>query len=114
MPFNLEDLISKYRDSELTSPYIYYGLVIFLFCYWWKSTTLENPSGLPVIGRKWYELGNGKAKKRFRDDSLGLVRSCQEKVRSRPILNRCLPSNSRFLSTSMEMLSICILIPRTA
>jgi len=80
MPFNLEDAISKYRHFELDPSYVFYGLVIFAICYWWKSTSLKNPSGLPVIGRRWYELGNGKAKQRFLDDCLGLVRSCLEKV----------------------------------
>lgn len=80
MSFNLEETISKYQHFELNAPYIIYGLVIFALCYWWKSTELKNPSGLPIIGRRWYELGNGKASQRFRDDCLGTVRSCLKKV----------------------------------
>ncbi|KAF3028563.1 hypothetical protein E8E15_009557 [Penicillium rubens] len=79
MSFNLEETISKYQHFELNAPYIIYGLVIFALCYWWKSTELKNPSGLPIIGRRWYELGNGKASQRFRDDCLGTVRSCLKK-----------------------------------
>lgn len=80
MSFNLEDAISRYRHFQLNPSYVFYSLVIIVICYWWKSTSLKNPSRLPVIGRKWYELGNGKAKQRYLDDCLGLVRSCLEKV----------------------------------
>ncbi|CAG7995537.1 unnamed protein product [Penicillium nalgiovense] len=79
MSFNLEDAISKYHDFELNGSYIIYGLVVFALCYWSKSTELKNPSGLPIIGRRWYELGNGKASQRFRDDCLGIVRSSLKK-----------------------------------
>ncbi|KAJ6006796.1 hypothetical protein N7451_004740 [Penicillium sp. IBT 35674x] len=80
MFFNLKDQISKLQDFELSSPYIFYGVVICALCYWWKATELKNPSGLPVIGRRWYELGNGRARQRFRDDCLGIVRSCLKEV----------------------------------
>lgn len=89
MYFHLEDAISRYRDFEIRSPYIFYGVIIFVICYWWKYTKLNNPSGLPVIGRRWYEIGNGKARERFRDDCLGLVRSCFEKVSRLPGLVYC-------------------------
>jgi cytochrome P450 monooxygenase-1 len=94
MSFNLEDTISKYQHFELKGPHIIYGLVIFALCYWWKSTELKNPSGLPIIGRRWYELGNGKASQRFRDDCLGIVRSCLGKVSDIIILICCPLSNS--------------------
>ncbi|EED17308.1 cytochrome P450, putative [Talaromyces stipitatus ATCC 10500] len=78
MSFRLEVAISRCRNFEIGSFYVF-CCVVFLFCYWWKSTKLENPSGLPVIGRRWYEIGYGKASERFRHDCLGLVRSCLEK-----------------------------------
>lgn len=80
MGFNLQDTISKYQNFDLSSTYVTYGIVIFTLCYWWKFTELNNPSGVPVVGRRWYELGYGKAKQRFRDDCLGTVRSCMRKV----------------------------------
>jgi cytochrome P450 monooxygenase-1 len=80
MVFNLQDAISKYQHFDLSSPYVAYGIAILALCYWWNSTKLDNPSGLPVVGRKWYELGYGKARQRFRDDCLGTVRSCTKKV----------------------------------
>lgn len=86
MSFHLEDPISKLRDIEIRSPYIVYGVIILTLWYWWKSTELKNPSGLPVIGRRWYEIGNGKARQRIRDDCLGIVRSCLKKVCHVPIL----------------------------
>lgn len=86
MSLHLEDAIAKLRDIEIRSPYIFYGVIIFILCYWWKSTALNNPSGLPVIGRRWYEIGNGKARQRIRDDCLGIVRSCLQKVCHVPIL----------------------------
>lgn len=80
MSLRLEDAISRYRDLEITSPYFFYGVVLFVLFYWWNHSKLKNPSRLPVIGRKWYEIGNGKARTRFREDCLGIVRSCLEKV----------------------------------
>ncbi|OQE02539.1 hypothetical protein PENSOL_c002G05991 [Penicillium solitum] len=79
MSLHLEDAIPKLRDIGIRSPYIFYGVIIFILCYWWKSTELNNPSRLPVIGRRWYEIGNGKARQRIRDDCLGIVRSCLQK-----------------------------------
>lgn len=86
MSLHLEDAIPKLRDIGIRSPYIFYGVIIFILCYWWKSTELNNPSRLPVIGRRWYEIGNGKARQRIRDDCLGIVRSCLQKVCHVPIL----------------------------
>lgn len=86
MSFNLKDEFSKFLNFELSSPYIIYGLVLITLCYWWKATELKNPSGLPVIGRRWYELGNGRARQRFRDDCLGIVRSCLKEVSDISIL----------------------------
>lgn len=108
MSFNLRDEISKYQHLELSSPYIFYGIFVVILCCWWKSTELKNPSGLPVIGRRWYELGSGKARQRFRDDCLGIVRSCLEKVSDILVLINCpyLILNSSL--SSMEMRSICI------
>lgn len=80
MPSRLHEVILKYEKFEADSVFLLYGLLAFVVYYFWKSTELKNPSGLPVIGRRWYELGNGRARKRFRDDCLGLVRSCQKKV----------------------------------
>ncbi|CAG7931717.1 unnamed protein product [Penicillium olsonii] len=79
MHFDLQAAVSKYRSSEISSPFISYGLVVLAIFLWWKFTGLDNPSGLPIIGRRWYELGYGKAKQRFRDDCLGTVRSCAKK-----------------------------------
>lgn len=109
MSLHLEDAILKLRDIEISSPYIFYGGIIFLLCYWWKSTQLNNPSGLPVIGRRWYEIGNGKARQRIRDDCLGVVRSCLQKVCDVPILVYYF-SDLCLLSSSMEMRSISIRI----
>lgn len=72
--------MSRYREFEIGSPFPVYVFFVFVFYYWWRSTELKNPSGLPVVGRRWYELGNGKARQRIRDDCLGIVRSCLAKV----------------------------------
>lgn len=49
---------------------------------------MKNPSGLPVVGRRWYEIGNGKARARYRDDCLAIVRSSIKKVRNSQSLIR--------------------------
>jgi cytochrome P450 monooxygenase-1 len=85
MSLSLKDKVLRYQNLEFNAPYIFYGLVICLLGYLWKSTQLKNPSGLPVIGRRWYELGNGRARQRFREDCLGVVRSSLEKVSDVPI-----------------------------
>ena len=108
MHFDLQAAVSKYQSSEISSPFISYGLVVLAICLWWKFTGLDNPSGLPVIGRRWYELGYGKAKQRFRDDCLGTVRSCAKKVSEHSTLIYLKMLSFEFYFCSMEMLSISI------
>lgn len=88
MTGKLEIAITKSLSSAVNSPYIFYGLAILIFCSWWKFTELKNPSGLPVVGRRWYELGHFKARQRFRDDCVGLVKGCLEKVSGMSNLTR--------------------------
>ncbi|KAJ5109744.1 hypothetical protein N7532_002389 [Penicillium argentinense] len=60
--------------------YIILGIAaLILFFIWTKSAELQNPSRLPVIGRKWYELGYGKARRRFQTGAPRLVKDCLEK-----------------------------------
>ena len=101
MSSRLEVAISRCRNFDIGSFYVFCG-VVFLFCYWWKSTKLENPSGLPVIGRRWYEIGYGKARERFRRDCLGLVRSCFEKVSRVPIPSFCLSPKYGYLPMAVR------------
>jgi cytochrome P450 monooxygenase-1 len=102
MTFNLEDIISKYQRSEIGSPYPIFVIFVIALCYWWKSTELENPSGLPIVGRKWYELGNGKARQRVRDDCLGIVRSSLQKVSNISIPTRSLATWATLITPICE------------
>src|SRR3569623_655973 len=95
MSFLLQDPIPKLRDFGIWSPSILHGVIVFIIYYVWKYTDLKNPSGLPVVGRRWYEIGNGKARTRFRDDCLAIVRASFKKL-------------SQFLYVSLAILLLVV------
>lgn len=66
-PFLVNSTTSNVSFDDLSNPrYSILGFAIFvLFLIWHNSPKLQNPSGLPVVGRKWYELGYRNARDRF-------------------------------------------------
>lgn len=57
------------------------GAFVLIFLFLQIRARSWNPSGLPVFNdRKWFELGYGKATKRYITDPKGLIESGFQKV----------------------------------
>lgn len=58
------------------------GIIVLILVLKGAYSRHKNPSRLPYVnGRRWFEIGNGKARERFNANARKLIASGLEKVR---------------------------------